>query len=169
LLGKLPVKICDTGPLPQQGGALGQNGPSYTIPGVLFLQTFNCRTNGVNFVASADAFVASLLLTLHGNTIKAVVLSSNATAKCHNGTPTAFGNSSILELTVNGKKIVVGTQPNVTVPLIGGYLVINEQKKSVNQFSAIIDVTALHAVITGLVVPIADIAISHTHADIDCP
>ena len=58
--------------------------------------------------------------------------------------------------------------PNQRINLPNGYVVINEQSSSGNQFHAARTVTALHVVITGIVVPVADLAFSRSHADVDC-
>ena len=161
------TKICDVGPLPGAGGYIHNDIAHYTIPGVLIVNVLSCTTKGSNNVALSEASVFELILTVGGNSIFADVLSSYAAAGC-SPVPNVSGHSYIQRLNVNGQATRIGTTPNQVVPLPNGYIVINEQSSQVNPFSASITVTALRIVINSPV-PIADILVSRSHADIDCP
>ena len=160
-------KICDTGPLPGAGGYIHDDIAHYTIPGVLIVNVLSCTTKGSNNVALSEASVFELILTVGGNSIFADVLSSYAAASCNPG-PAVNAHSFIKRLNVNGQAIRIGTSPNQTIPLPTGYIVINQQQSQVTPFSASVTVSALRIVINKPV-PIADITVSRSHADIDCP
>jgi hypothetical protein len=160
------TKICDTGPLPSGGGYIHDDVAHWTMPGVLIVNILSCTTKGSNNVALSEASVFELILTVGGNSIFADVLSSYAAAGC--GPPKVSGHSFIKRLNVNGQATRIGTAPNQTIPLPNGYIVINQQSSQVTPFSASITVTALRVVINKPI-PIADVIISRSHADIDCP
>src|SRR5438045_9514477 len=78
-------------------------------------------------------------------------------------------------LVINGQTIAisVATNPTVRLPLGAGYIVINEQSGSGSGQSRGMDVSALHVVANNPTTPsgppLADVVVSHAHADITCP
>jgi hypothetical protein len=108
--------------------------------------------------------VANLNLTVGGNTIAADFLMARASASCAPGGPVLDGSSEIVALVINGQATVVSGEPNQTILLPNGKVVINEQTRSVNKKTGDITVNALHVVVNG----VADVVISSAHADITC-
>ena len=164
LLSPPPVVISDTGPLPSSGGALQASLLSEYVACVGDVEVCHATTIGQGDYSHADASVANVNLTPGlGNTIHADALSSIATATCCSG-PAAAGTADVANLVVNGTPVTVTGQPNQTIPLIGGEIIINEQVASQDSESACITVNALHIVLNGA----TDIVVSASHADIVC-
>jgi len=157
--------IADTGPLPSSGGAQQASLLSAGVPGLLTADVLHATTVGQGDASRSRASVADLNLTVGGNTIASSLIASRAQARCAGGVPTLSGNSEIVALTVNGAPVAVSGQPNQTIALPNGALVINEQQSSTHGQAGDITVNALHVVVNGL----ADVLISSAHADISCP
>jgi len=157
------ITLADTGPLPPEGGQKEASLLSESVPGLLTAEVFHASTVGQGNQSRAEASVATLDLTVAGNTIGADVLSSRATAMCGpNGSSSVAGSSEIVALTINGQTIVVSGQPNQTIPLPldTGRVIINEQSGN----SSDITVNALHVIVYG----IADVIVASAHADVIC-
>jgi hypothetical protein len=168
VLGLVSLTLEDTGALPSGGGSRSTELLSGTVPGVLYAQLLSASTNGAANQTTSDASVANVTLSAAGVYVTASVLASNATASCQPGQASAAGNSTIAALTVNGISIKVTGQPNQTIPLIVGSLVINEQISSTNisgnLAAADIVVNALHLKVDFA----ADVVISSSHAGMKC-
>ena len=164
VLGMTPVLLSDTGPLPSSGGALETSLLEATVPGLLTAEVLHASTVGQGHQSRAEASVANLNLTVGGHTIGAGILMARATAACEPGGPTLSGSSEIVDLFIDGQTIVVSGQPNQTITLPDGKVVINEQTSSRHGNTGDITVNALHVVVNGL----ADIVIAQAHADISC-
>jgi hypothetical protein len=109
--------------------------------------------------------VANLDLTVGGNNIAADFLMAVAAAQCgNNGKASISGSSEIVGLVINGQQIAVTGEPNQTILLPNGRVVINEQNGSESGRTGDITVNALHVVVDGL----ADVVIASAHADIAC-
>jgi hypothetical protein len=156
------IDLVDTGALDSTGGSLEASLLDVGVPGLLTGQIGHATAVGMGNASRSEASVASLDLAVAGNQIGAKFLMARAIAVCTDGNPSVSGRSDIVQLIINGSAIDVGTQPNQTVPLPVGYVVINEQKPGSAGNS--IDVTALHVVVPGA----ADLAIATAHADITC-
>ena len=156
--------ISDTGPLPGSGGSLEASLLDASAPGLVAARVAHASTVGQGNASSSEASVADLSLTAGGNTIAADFLMARATAACTNSGPTASGTSEIVGLMINGQGVTVSGQPNQTISLPDGRLIINEQHSSVDNKSADITVNPLHVVIDG----VADVVISSAHADVAC-
>jgi hypothetical protein len=162
--------IADTGPLPPQGGSLENsvltiNAPNPVASGTLLSgEVGHTAAIGQGDRSRSEASVAAISLNVAGNAISADFLMARAMAVCG---PSVRGSSELANLVVDGQAITVSGQPNQTVmlPLGAGSVIINEQSSNVSGNSGSIDVNALHVIVTGL----ADVVISHTHADITCP
>jgi hypothetical protein len=159
--------ISDTGGLPGSGGALEASLLDVSLPGLLTAEVAHASTVGQGDRSRSEASVANLNLGVGGNSIAADFLMARAMAVC-GATPT--GSSEIANLVVNGQTITVGTQPNQTVNLPNGKIVINEQTASSSQTgNSSITVNALHVTINDLTGGVlADVIIASAHADIDC-
>ena len=164
VLGLPPIVLSDTGALDSTGGAREASLLDANVPGLLTAEVLHASTVGQGQRSSSEASVANVTLTVGGNTISAGLLRARATAECHNGTASVSGSSEIVDLVVNGQAIVVSGQPNQTISLPVGRVIINEQQSSVSGNTGDITVNALHIVVDG----IADVVISSAHADITC-
>src|SRR6266581_6579882 len=156
--------LSDTGPLPSSGDAREASLLEATVPGLLTAEVLHASTIGQGHHSRAEASVANLNLTVGGHTIGAGILMARATAACEPGGPTVSGSSEIVDLFIDGQTIVVSGQPNQTITLPDGKVVINEQTSSNSGHTGDITVNALHVVVNGL----ADIVIAQAHADISC-
>jgi hypothetical protein len=168
VLGLINVSIEDTGQLPSSGGSLSKQLLHATVPGVLDLHLLSASTNGANNETDSHASVATATVTVPGIYITADVLTSSATASCSVGQASASGSSVITALHVNGLSITVTGQPNQTIPLVVGSLVINEQISSITTSPSLSSgdmlVNALHLSVTG----VADVVVSSSHAGVSC-
>jgi hypothetical protein len=162
------VAVSDTGPLPSSGGSLSASLLDVTVPGLVGLHLLNADTTGVDSRTDSQASVALATVTAAGIHITASILTSEASAACQIGHVELSGNSQIAALTVNGVSITVTGEPNQTVPLLVGSLVINEQiaSSSTTPFFTSGDmlVNALHLQVLGAV----DVVISSSKAGVTC-
>ena len=159
------VVVSDTGPLPSSGGSLEKSLLTVNVPGLASAEVAHATTIGQGNNSSSEASVANLNLTVAGNTITAGLLMANAEAKCcSNGAPSVSGSSDIVGLVINGQAIYVSGQPNQTINLLVGEVIINEQSSSVSGNTGSVTVNALHVIIPG----VADVVVSSAHADITC-
>lgn len=163
LLG-VTTNLADTGPLPASGGANEASLLTENIPGVLNVQVLHASTVGQGDRSRSEASVADLSLTVGGNSIAADFLTARAMAVCAPQGPSLSGSSEIAGLVINGAAIFVTGEPNQTIFLPNGRVVINEQSRSSNDKTGDITVNALHVVVDGT----ADVTISSAHADITC-
>jgi len=164
VLGLPPIVLSDTGALDSTGGAREASLLDANVPGLLTAEVLHASTVGQGQRSSSEASVANVTLTVGGNTITAGLLRASATAECHNGTASVSGSSEIVDLVVNGQAVVVSGQPNQTISLPVGRVIINEQQSSVSGNTGDITVNALHVMVDG----VADVIISSAHADITC-
>jgi hypothetical protein len=160
----LPViVVSDTGPLPSSGGALETSLLEQNIPGLGSVEVCHAATIGQGDTSYSDASLGKLSLFAGGNVISADAAFSWALADCCD-TVSISGAANVAGLMVNGQAIVVSGQPNQTVALPGGRIIINEQQTLLTANYGEITVNALHIVVDG----IADIVISSSHADVLC-
>src|SRR3989454_3512077 len=158
----LSTKLGDTGLLPSSGGAEEASLLNASVPNLLTAKVVHATTVGQGNASRSEASVANLMLTVAGNTISAGFLESRATAMCTDNGATASGSSEIATLTVNNQTITVSGEPNQTISLLGGaVLIINEQT---SERPGDITVNALHVRVDD----ITDVVISSAHADITC-
>src|SRR2546426_1210027 len=163
-LGPQTIVLSDTGALDSTGGAREASLLDANVLGLLTAEVLHASTVGQGQRSSSEASVANVTLTVGGNTITAGLLRASATAECHNGTASVSGSSEIVDLVVNGQAVVVSGQPNQTISLPVGRVIINEQQSSVSGNTGDITVNALHVMVDG----VADVIISSAHADITC-
>jgi hypothetical protein len=161
VLGLRPVVLADAGPLPPSGGAEDASLLNASVPGLLTAEVLHASTVGQGNASRSEASVAELSLTVAGNTISAGLLQARAAAVCGDGGATATGSSDIAALSVNGQTVTVSGEPNQTVPLLVGEVIINEQT---SDRAGDITVNALHIEVPGA----ADVIVSSAHADITC-
>src|SRR5437870_9193998 len=163
-LGPQTIVLSDTGALDSTGGAREASLVDANVPGLLTAEVLHASTVGQGQRSSSEASVANVTLTVGGNTISAGLLRARATAECHNGTASVSGSSEIVDLVVNGQAVVVSGQPNQTISLPVGRVILNEQQSSVSGNTGDITVNALHVMVDG----VADVIISSALADITC-
>src|SRR5437899_10118525 len=182
-LGTQVQPIADTGELPATGGApeaslLAVSAiPLDDVGALNGAEVAHATTVGQGNASRSEASVANLSLTVAGTTITADFLMSRAAARCNGSSPSVSGSSELAALSISsvndGQPITVTEAPNQTVvlPLNAGTVVINEQSSSVSGQSGSMDVSALHVTITDPATgaPLADVIVSHAHADITCP
>jgi hypothetical protein len=161
VLGLQPITLVDAGPLPPEGGAQEQSLLDATVPGLLSVEVLHASTVGEGNRSRSEASVAALSLAAGGNTVSAGFLMARAQAQCTDAGATTSGSSEIAELTINNQSVVISGQPNQTIALPNGQVVINEQTTTPGD----ITVKALHVVVTG----VADVVVSSAHADVGCP
>src|SRR6266851_619284 len=167
----IKTTVSDTGPLPASGGALQTSLLSASVPGLLTADVAHASTIGQADRARSEASVADVSLTADGNTIAASLLRSSAMAVCTTGGPAVSGSSEIADLVINGQTIAVSGQPNqtITLPVGGVMVIINEQSSSVSGNTGSITVNALHVIVPAVLgVAGADVVVSSAHADVTC-
>ena len=176
-----PITVSDTQKLPSTGGAQDasllevQPIPVGNVGAVNGADVASATAVAQGNDSRSAASVADLSLTVAGNTVSADFLMSEAAAECQGSNASASGNSQLASLVINGQTITVSGATNQTVqfPAGAGYVVINEQSSSNNGSSGGMDVSALHVVANNPTMPggapLADVVVSHAHADISCP
>ncbi len=162
--------ISDTGGLPGSGGALQASLLDVSVPGLLTAEVAHASTVGQGDRSRCEASVANLNLVVGTNSITADFLMARAMAVC-GAAPT--GSSEIANLVVNGETITVGTEPNQTINIPNGTIVINEQTASSSQkgnnSNSSITVNALHVTVNNPVTGgVTDVIFASAHADINC-
>ena len=153
------VTLADTGPLSgdqdlKEAGQLSAGVLSLGSADVLHAATGSSITDWSpgDYVAS-ESSLADLVLSLAGNSISAAFVMSRAMAPV-GGSPS--GASEVEALVINGITVPVSGEPNQTVPLLGGRVVINEQIPT----SVGTTVNALHVIVDG----VADLVIASASA-----
>lgn len=141
LLG-LNTKISDCNLPPGPGGNISRNVASYSAPGI-FYKLLYCNAIGANNKSVAEAGVFEVILNVGGHTIFADVPTSMSKADCPPTGPASYGSSSIARLSIDYNGHRVGTAPNYVIPLVNGYVVVNEQTSFATPFHAGRTVTAL--------------------------
>src|SRR5712664_3929460 len=149
VLGSQTV-LSDTGALTGSDDARQASEVTGDVPSVLTAEALHAITIGWPDQAAAEASLAALGVTVAGNGISAGFVMARAAAVLGG---TSGGATTIDGLSINGAPITVTGQPNQTIPLLGGRVVINEQQPL---FPSGMTVNALHIVIDG----VADVVIA---------
>jgi len=155
VLGSTTI-LSDTGTLSGSDDALQASQVTGAVPSVLTAEALHATTIGGPDQAAAEASLAALRLTVAGYGISAGFVMARAAAILGGG---SAGDTAIDGLSINGAPITVTGQPNQTVPLLGGRIVINEQQA---MFPSGMAVNALHVVIDG----VADVVVASATAGI---
>ena len=124
------------------------------IPSLLTAEVLHAVTIGWPDQVASEASLAALDLNVAGINIGADFVMARALAVFGNA---GVGTSNIDNLSINGVPIAVTGDPNQTIDLPGGVVVINEQHVSSDGATT---VNALHAVISGL----ADVVVASATA-----
>jgi hypothetical protein len=172
------IVLGNAGPLPESGGSesstlLAVSVPSEQTGGVLGVsaEVGHTATVGQGKKSRSEASVAEVSMVVAGNAIEAAFLRSQAEATCDGaGGASASGGSEIAHLKIAGQDVTVSGEPNQTINLPNGKVIINEQSRSGSGNQADITVNALHVIIFNPLgePPVADVVISSAHADISC-
>lgn len=156
LLG-ITTNLVTAGPLPKSGGTTQSKSLlNASVTGLLSADVANASVDGRFQRSLSKSSLANVRLTVAGNVITAGALSSEAFSSCSNRRV----GSSQTNLVINGKAIVITGQPNQTIPILLGKVVINEQTRLTDGIA----VTSLHVIVNGL----ADVALSHAKAGVSC-
>jgi hypothetical protein len=147
--------LADTGALQGPSDALDASLVTGSIPSVLDAEVVNAVTLGAPDQVDSEASLAALALTVAGTGITADFVMARASGLLGGG---GSGSSIVDNLAINGLPIAVTGEPNQTVAIAGGQLVINEQTVSATGTT----VNALHATVLGL----ADVVVASATAGI---
>jgi hypothetical protein len=123
-LGIMTV-LSDTGTLTGTADARQASQPAGAIPSLLSAESLHATTIGWPDQAAAEASLASLSVSIAGHGISAGFVMARARAVL--GGPGA-GNTIVDGLSIDGVPVAVTGQPNQTIPIIGGRVIVNEQQ-----------------------------------------
>jgi len=154
-LGATTTIVSDTGTLSQPGDARDASQAAGSVASIVSGATLHAATVGSLNQVSSEASIGDVALSLAGNTIGAGFVMARARATRGDA---GTGAVSISGLSVNGAPVDVTGQPNQTVWLVGGRLVINEQRVSGSDTT----VNALHLIVDG----VADLVIASATATV---
>lgn len=154
-LGSSTVALADTGMLSDSTDARSASQGTGEVSSVFSGGTLHAATLGWSDQVASEASAADLALNIAGNAITADFVMSRARAV--QGTAPA-GAASVEGLSVNGVAVAVTGEPNQTVAIPGGTLIVNEQLASATGTT----VNALRVVVLG----VADVAVASATADI---
>jgi hypothetical protein len=154
-LGSTTV-LSDTGPLESSDDARQASQVTGAVPSLLSAGVLHATTIGWPDRAIAEASLAALDLSVAGNGISAGFVMARAAAGLG---VVGGGDTTIDALAINGVPITVTGQPNQTILIVGGRIVINEQRPLVPSGMT---VNALHIVVDG----VADVVIASATAGI---
>ena len=147
--------LADTGTLAGTTDARDASQVTASVPSVLSGEVLRATTIGWPDQVASEASLASLSLSVGGTGISADFVMATATAVLG---AAGSGTSLINNLSIGGVPIEVTGEPNQTISIPGGQVVINEQAVS----AAGTTVNALHASVTG----VADVVIGSATAGI---
>ena len=132
---------------------LQASGLTAGIPSLLTGEVLHAVTIGYPNQIDSEASLAALALNVAGTSIGADFVMSRATAVVGS----AVGTSNIDGLSINGVPIPVTGDPNQTIGIPGGLVVLNEQQSLPD---GTLVVNALHALVSG----VADVAVASATA-----
>lgn len=156
LLG-INERVSDTGPLPPQGGASEASLLNQSVGNVASVSVLHASAVAQGNYSRAEASAADVDLMVGANTISADFLSARVEARCPSG---VTARSDIVRLVINGQEVAVSGQPNQTIDIVAGKVIINEQSRT----GDVTTVNALHVILPG----IADVIVSSASAEIHC-
>ncbi|MGH2436012.1 MAG: choice-of-anchor P family protein [bacterium] len=148
--------LSDTGTLTGSDDARQASQVTGVVPSLLTAEVLHATTIGWPDQSVAEASLATLELIVAGNGISAGFVMARAFAALGD---VGAGDTTIDDLSINGVPIAVTGEPNQTIPIPGGRVVINEQWHILPSGMA---VNALHVVVDG----VADVVIASAMAGI---
>ena len=134
-------------------GALEASSVADSVPSLVSGDSLHATVIGLPDEASSEASLGSLGLSVAGNTISADFIMAQALAVTGGG---GSGNSEIDGLSINGVRDPVTGDPNQTVPIVGGVVILNEQQTGAG--GAVVN--ALHVIVSG----VADVVVASATA-----
>ncbi len=155
LFGSHTVALADTGALAAPDDAREASSPAGAVSSLVRAATLHATTIGGDNQVASEASVGDLALTIAGVRIGADFVMSRARAMADGQTA---GATDISGLDVNGIFIPVSGEPNQTIAIPGGRIVVNEQQTSAGR----IVVNALRVVVLG----VADVVVASAAAGI---
>jgi hypothetical protein len=147
--------LADTGTLAGSSDAREASLGVGRVPSLVTCEVLRAATLGSTDRVASESSLANLTVRLGTTAIYAGFVLSQVEAV--RGAPTEV-TSSVGELTINGIPIEVTGEPNQTISIPGGRIVLNEQTTSAGSTT----VTALHATVSG----VADVVIASATAGI---
>jgi hypothetical protein len=153
--GTTTTALADTGTLSGSTDAREASAPTGSVPSVIAGNTLHATTIGWPDQVKSEASVAGLTVTVGATTVGANFVMARASAV--RGLAGA-GTASIEGLSINGLPITITGNPNQTITIPGGQVVINERPTS----STSTIVNALHIAVTG----VADVIVASATAGI---
>ena len=146
--------LADTGALSRGAtDALEASSVEDSVPNLLSGDSLHATVIGLPDEAASEASLGSLELSVAGNTISADFIMAQALAVTGAG---GSGDSEIVGLSINGVSVPVTGDPNQTLPLVGGVVILNEQQTDAG--GALVN--ALHVIVNG----IADVVVASASA-----
>jgi hypothetical protein len=155
LFGTSTTTLADTGTLSDPSDPRDAQQTTGTVPSVLSGEVLHAVTMGWTDQVASQASLADLSMSVGGTGISADFVMASALALLN---APATADSTIGNLAVNGVPVAVTGEPNQTISIPGGRLVINEQTVSPSGTT----VNALHAMVAG----VADVVIASATAGI---
>lgn len=155
LFGGTTTVLADTGTLAGTDDARDAASVTANVPSVLSGEVLHAVTIGWPDQVVSQASLGSLSLTVGGTGISADFVMATATAVLGDA---GSGSSLVDNLSIGGVPVEVTGEPNQTISIAGGQVVINEQTVS----AAGTTVNALHATVSG----VADVVVASATAGI---
>ena len=143
LLGGTTASLANTGTLGGTTDARDASQNSGSLLGVLSAEAPQASTIGYPDQVDSAASLANLVLSVAGTSIGADMVTSQATAVLNGA---SSGSSGLTNLSVNGAPVFVSGDPNQTIGIPGGTMIINEQTATPGG----IVVNALHITVLGV-------------------
>jgi len=147
--------LADTGALTGTSDALQASTVTGTVPSLLAGEALHATTIGWPDQVASEASLADVAVSVAGTAIGADSVMARALAILGSA---GAGTSNIANLSINGVPIPVTGDPNQTIYIPGGLVVIDEQQTSATSTV----VNALHVTVYG----VADVVIGSATAGI---
>jgi hypothetical protein len=152
LLGSSSVSLADTGTLSDASDARSASRGHGSIAGVFTGKTLHAATIGSAGQVASEASAAGVTVSAGAIAIGADFVMSRAVATAAG----AAGTAAIEGLSIAGMPIAVSGEPNQTVAIPNGRVILNEQRISAGG----ITVNALHVIVDG----VADVVVASATA-----
>jgi hypothetical protein len=152
------MALANTGSLTSPSDPLDASLDTVSLP-VVSGETLHAVTLGWTDQVASEASLANLGLTVGASSISADLVMAKALSLLGGA---SSGSSFIYNLSINGVSIAVTGEPNQTILIPGGQVVINEQTFS----PAGITVNALHAQASSLFGGLIDVVVASAQAGI---
>jgi hypothetical protein len=151
--------LASTGTLAGTSDARDASQLTGAIPSLLGAEVLHATAIGWPDQVASEASLGNLNLTVAGATVSADLVMARALAVLG---AVGSGSSNIDNLVINGIPIGVTGQPNQTIAIPGGQVIINEQTLSTTGSK----VNALHIMVGNLLTGVADVVIATATAGI---